>query len=1014
MAANAGAGVDPLIYTFSVDGVPRAPSSSDTLTTSFTTAGQHLVEVATTCTGYTDSGSLTVKVNEAFTGSIAVSPDPPYTNETATLTATQTGGLGPDYAYAWDTDDDGAFDDGTTRTVTPTFTTDGPQVVRVRIRDSATPVHEIVVTRTLNLGPRPADVPRPPPAPCVKKLTFGLSEFTTEGCFTNTSSKRWETTAAVKLNGISFPDFGQTFVITEPTAAQPGGHFTATRSAIQLGSSDRVLGRHRLGPALRRAGGGEALALRRGPAVAKLFSLKVLGSTEIRLGWGADGKHYAMFPLNIQFPNVFTPAPTSGSGTITGSTSVRVDERGPNFDGLKISAANAYIGRIKVPEVCFSYVPAGGRNVAPCAAPSLDGKPYLTCNNSATTDRWDGNGILELPVADQVRYSVFGGLADGRLSSLGGFADNIGALGVQLAPGVDLDRFGAGVCLDPPPFKVRGDVGVGLLKGKLRVNGRFIYTDPFEGRPWSIEAGGNATIADTSLGDGSLTFNAWGDVDFGLSADINLNVATLKGQAAGWVEPRNDLFNVTGTLKGLPRERDLRGRLRAGLEHRRGGLRRRRRDQDRGARQPPHGAVRLRLDLVQHPHGRLPLKAGFGHRFGAGVDLLGNSCDFSAYSATRSGSAQAAAGGTLSERIAPGTKAVSLRIRGSKGAPKVIVRGPDGTTITSPGKQRGKQRKGRYLLAENKKAKTTSVLLVKPAAGTWTVKAAPGTTSRPTRIDRSNFEAPPALFGQVRWTAPYHREVAFAYAVPTGAKVSLVERSRKGIGRTLVRSVRGKPCRGARPLPGGRKLLCVRKKFRVARGPGGDRTIQAVVTRGGIPLARRNVAKFRAPRQPVPARPGALTVRRTGGGLVVVFPRSRGASRYSVTAVLADGRRLGFDLAGSCRAVRIPKVAGGVGAAVKVAGVRYDVKPGPTAASGWRADATRRDPPGDCPRRSVAEQPQERSPPRGRSGRSARPAASRARTRSPRGPGRRRGRGRAATRHGRRGTSSWLLARRSR
>ena len=44
--------------------------------------------------------------------------------------------------------------------------------------------------------------------------------------------------------------------------------------------------------------------------------------------------------------------------------------------------------------------------------------------------------------------------------------------------------------------------------------------------------------------------------------------------------------------------------------------------------------------------------------------------------------------------------------------------------------------------------------------------------------------------------------------------------------------------------------------------------------------------------------------------------------------MLGDGRRLGFDLAGKCRAVRIPKVANGVAATVKVAGVRYDVKAG--------------------------------------------------------------------------------------
>ena len=362
-----------------------------------------------------------------------------------------------------------------------------------------------------------------------------------------------------------------------------------------------------------------------------------------------------------------------------------MDDRGPNFDGLKISAANAYIGRIKVPEVCFSYVPAGGRNVAPCDPPSLDGKPYLTCNNAATTDRWDGNGILELPVADKIQYSVFGGLADGRLASLGGFADNIGALGVKLAPGVDLERLGAGVCLEPPPLKVRGDVGVGLLKGKLRVNGRFTYTDPFGGRPWSINAGGNATIADTSLGDGDLTLNAWGDVDFGLRADINVdNVATLKGEAGGWVEPRNNLFNITGSLQGclvsvicartsgLISSTGLAGCIDAGEL---------RFEEPDNPRTGPFGFGSISFSTRTVV---VPLKAGFGHRYGAGVDLLGNSCDFSAYSATRSASARAAAGGTLSERIAPGTKAVSLRIRGSKGAPKVIVRGPDGTTITSP------------------------------------------------------------------------------------------------------------------------------------------------------------------------------------------------------------------------------------------------------------------------------------------------------------------------------------------
>ncbi len=312
----------------------------------------------------------------------------------------------------------------------------------------------------------------------------------------------------------------------------------------------------------------------------------------------------------------------------------------------------------------------------------------------------------------------------------------------------------------------------------------------------------------------------------------------------------------------------------------------------------------------------------------AGVDLLGNSCDFSAYSATRSASARAAAGGTLSERIAPGTKAVSLRIRGSKGRP----RSSSAVRTARRSRPRGSS------AASSARAATCWRRTRRPRrrACCWSSRPLARGRSRPLRArgpgrpgsTARTSSAPPRSSVRCAGPRPTAVRLAFAYAVPEGAKVSLVERSRKGVARTLVKSVRGKPCRRARP-PARWPQAPVRPE-EVPRGarPGRRPDIQAIVTRGGIPLARKNVAKFRAPRQPVPSRPGALTARRTGGGLVVVFPASRGASRYNATAVLADGRRLSFDLAGKCRAVRIPKVPAGVGAVVKVAGVRYDVKAG--------------------------------------------------------------------------------------
>ena len=42
-----------------------------------------------------------------------------------------------------------------------------------------------------------------------------------------------------------------------------------------------------------------------------------------------------------------------------------------------------------------------------------------------------------------------------------------------------------------------------------------------------------------------MTFNGWGDIDFGSSAEMNLlGIATISGEVNGWIEPRNNLFNV--------------------------------------------------------------------------------------------------------------------------------------------------------------------------------------------------------------------------------------------------------------------------------------------------------------------------------------------------------------------------------------------------------------------------------------------------------------------------------------
>ncbi|CAB4959391.1 unannotated protein [freshwater metagenome] len=947
------------------------------LKVAFDTVGPHTVEASGingTC-GTPTPASLTVTVDPALVGTITATPDPARPGRPVRLAATQAGGndTNTSYFYAWDTDDDGQFDDSTDRTVTPTYPTAGPRTVRVRIRDTADPVHETVVTRTLDVtepaAPAPGAPPVPEPAPeppCTKRLAFELTEVTTTGCFTQVAaspSARWETTDGVRLNGIPFPDFGQRFQVTFPDAAHPGGRFVTQDAAIRLGALDAFSGDIDFSLPEGDAGDEGTVATLAVPSRAQLFGLKVRGSIALRIGLTAGGRPYATLPMNIELPGSFRSSPATEAGSVTGAASLRVDDSGIRYDGLKIQAKNVWLGRIKVVETCFSFVPSGGQSLEACKAPDLDGEPYITCETDTGTDRWDGNAVIQLPTASETKLAAFGGLADGRVSKLGGFVDDLGT-SVPIVPGVFLNRVGVGLCLSPPPFKLRGDVGVAALptpKGPiLGVNGRFLYTDANGRDPWTLLVGGNVKVFDEEVGSGDVTFNAWGDVDFDLKAKLDFEIASIEGTANGWIEPRNDLFNVEGSLKGcitglpcatargLISSSGVVGCLDLGtlvfyepVNARTGSF--------------GFGSISFSTRRVE-----VPIKGGFGYTFATKkVDLLGGSCDFGPYKATRGGPATSRAAGdlpastrsstvdaatttstdpaaattrpatkVLSEDISKGTKAVTLRVVGSDGPPKVVVRGPGGATITSPAATGTAQVKGRYTLVENATDGTTSIVLIRPAAGVWTVEAAPGSTSAPTRLDRADLEAPSVLLGQVRKTRTGRQQVTLAYAVAEGTSVRLTERGPK-IGRTIVASVKGVPCRSTRRLPDGRRLMCVTKTFKSSRGPGGRRTVQAVVTRKGIAVTKEIIGSFVAPRETLPAQPGRLRARRVkSGALVVVFPKVAGASRYSATAVLSDGRRLGFDLGPKCRAVRIPRVPKGVRATVKVAGVRYDTRPG--------------------------------------------------------------------------------------
>ncbi len=132
--------------------------------------------------------------------------------------------------------------------------------------------------------------------------------------------------------------------------------------------------------------------------------------------------------MNIQLPAGFTAGPDPSFGSVTGAASLRVDDAGVHYDGLKVEADNVWIGKLKVDQVCFSYIPAGGQSIAPCAAPSLDGSPFITCATDVTTDRWNGNAV-DRAARQRSPLAAFGGLADGQVSGASAGSSTTSAAG---------------------------------------------------------------------------------------------------------------------------------------------------------------------------------------------------------------------------------------------------------------------------------------------------------------------------------------------------------------------------------------------------------------------------------------------------------------------------------------------------------------------------------------------------------------------------------------------------------
>jgi PKD repeat protein len=105
---------------------------------SFGSAGPKTVRLKVTdAGGLSDVEAKTVEVNGPPVADFTFAPGTPNVGQAVTFRSASTDPNGDQLSYAWDTNGDGSFNDGTSATATRTFTTNGPKTVRLRVRDGS-------------------------------------------------------------------------------------------------------------------------------------------------------------------------------------------------------------------------------------------------------------------------------------------------------------------------------------------------------------------------------------------------------------------------------------------------------------------------------------------------------------------------------------------------------------------------------------------------------------------------------------------------------------------------------------------------------------------------------------------------------------------------------------------------------------------------------------------------------------------------------------------------------------
>ena len=706
----------------------------------------------------------------------------------------------------------------------------------------------------------------PAPVTCVAGFTYQTIRFdriVAAGCFAG-ENNRWVADGEVRLNGLRLQPLG--------TAHSPhslGGVSAALQNRLNAGNRLYIdkpghalgtTGRWQIGaPLHKRAGQPEYETLYR---TTLDFSGLVWGGTDplLTLGgeFGPTANGVDLLDLPLAGSLTYTPV-SDGSSKLGVSVTVPVP-RVSHLTGDAVIKLNPN-GDLALDRLAVEVgqIPVRGFELGD-----------LRLSYDGTDDRWEGAAAVTLPTASRVKLAAAVTITHGQFSAFEGSVDN---LNQHLDYGVFLQKVGVRVGYEDSDLHLGGTIGlsagpkvegIGIfgLEGSFDLHssgGDGWYRPPGARNPIRVVYPGSITLAGTgsvfSLPISTLSATwyfsqtPWMEAHAAWGVNLRaLGITVLQGTITADANLYGSAFEADGEITGT-----VAGYHVVGVT-----------------------AIANTTGIGACAHLLGVADVGGWYRWGGSghtrVDPIVQWCNMGSLRNAIAGASAASAGGSRSLALPAGDSAL-VRFHGRGGAPQLVLHGPGGRTITTPGNgQTNGGEKDSFLAIRHDQERYTDVVIAGAHAG-WRYETAPGSA--------------PVTEVQTAAELPQLKVQAHVQRLGRQARLSWKLGHLAGRRVTFMESGAGAPARVLKRTTASHGSV----RFTPYQTPQRGRTIVALVEKDGMPVARTVVAHYTAPAAARVTAVHRLRAVRHGSTLKVSWRNQAGASRYRVFVAEKSGRR---------------------------------------------------------------------------------------------------------------------------